>query len=635
MTPEEYSRIRQIYEEAAKMSGSTLKAFLDQECTGQGTTRQEVERLLKARESVQRWLDKPAVAMAKPYAAFKFPNIEGRRLSGYTLIREIGRGGMGVVFLAERSDKTFRRQAAIKLLLPPGNMAAVVERFQQEREILASLDHRNITKLLDAGVTDEGWPYFVMEFVDGQPIHRWCDERKLTISQRLELFSGVLDAVRFAHQHMVVHRDLKPNNILVTSDGIVKLLDFGVAKVLVDRKPGEVLETLTLAGMLTPEYASPEQVHGTAITTLSDVYSLGVVLYELLTGHRPYRLLSAAMNEVVRVISEEEPTRPSEVVTTSESGLGRERTPLTPEIVSATREGDPNRLCKRLAGDLDSILLMALRKEPKRRYGSVASFAEDLQRHLEQRPIIAREATPWERFQRFRCRNPGGFVAAGLIAILLLAGLAAVAIQARNDIRTAEVDRTIVPFLAPLWLFSSGIVIALLYTLLYFARPNGAQRLGAAVGGLFFGLGMIGRMRLESSLGLWRSRVPGNADPLKLLSYWTWLVFPVGGAAILLILLLVGRRFGWKGQIVFLVLLGFYQEVRERIWFEKLIPGLNFQPGVMPVLSSAGMIIAAGSISLVVMRIVGGPDQSTRERKNGRLDRGEGAAAAGASSYFV
>ena len=275
---------------------------------------------------------------AKPLLSLDLPKMEGRRLGGYTLIREIGRGGVGVVYLAERSDETFHRQVAIKLVLPPASSAAVIGRFQQEREILASLDHPNIAKLLDAGVTEEGWPFFVMEFVDGQPIHRWCDERKLNVNQRLELFQGVIDAVRFAHQHLVVHRDLKPSNIFVTNDGVVKLLDFGIAKVLSNGKTGEVPATQTLAGMMTPEYASPEQVKGAPITTQSDVYSLGVVLYELLTGHRPHSLLSAAIHEMVRMISEVDPVRPSEVISTSGQEPGRDRTQITPETVSAVRE---------------------------------------------------------------------------------------------------------------------------------------------------------------------------------------------------------------------------------------------------------------------------------------------------------
>ena len=272
--------------------------------------------------------------------------------------------------------------------------------------------------------------------------------------------------------------------------------------------------------MMTPEYASPEQVNGAAITTLSDVYSLGVVLYELLTGHRPYRLLSAAVHEIARVISEVEPTRPSEVVTTSEQTVGRERTQITPETVSAVREGDPNRLRKRLAGDLDSILLMALRKEPERRYASVESLAEDLRRHLEQRPVNAREASPWERFQRYGRRNPGGFVAAGLVVTLFLAGLAAVAIQARHDVQAAQLNRGFIPFIVPLWLFSSGIAIAVLGAAFFFARPNRPQRLGAAIGGVVWGLGLAGRMKVESAIGWCRTRF--CFSPVGLGSSFPW-----------------------------------------------------------------------------------------------------------------
>lgn len=615
MTPEELGRIREIYEQVLPMSGAERETHLAQECQGRETIREGVERLLKARANIPTWLDRPAVGAAMPFVTPELSKMEGRHFSGYTLIREIGRGGMGAVYLAERSDETFHRQAAIKLVLPPANSATVIARFQQEREILASLDHPNIAKLLDAGVTEEGWPYFVMEFVDGQPIHRWCDERKLNISQRLELFRGVINAVRYAHQHLVVHRDLKPSNILVTNDGVVKLLDFGIAKVLATRSAGEAPETLTLAGMMTPEYASPEQLNGTAITTLSDVYSLGVVLYELLTGHRPYRLLSAAMHELARVIAEVEPARPSEVVAISEPASGRDRTPITPDMVSAVREGEPNRLRKRLAGDLDSIVLMALRKEPARRYASVESFSEDLQRHLEQRPVHARDASHWERVQHFRRRNPGGFAAGVVTAILFLAGLAAVAIQARHDILAARLDRGVVPYLVPLWLFSSGIAAAALYAAVYFARPNRAQRLGAASGGLAFGLGLIGRMWLERGLGLWRSRIEGNEDPLMLLSPLPWFIFFFASAAILLVLLMIGRRFGWKGQVLSLAVLGLYQAVRERMWVGEFIPALDFQPGLIPIFGSAGMIFAAGLIGLLTMRLIGGADVTTGNRK--------------------
>lgn len=614
MTPEELGRIREIYEQVLPMSAAGRQMHLDRECARQPDIREGVERLLEARESVPAWLERPAVGAAPPFVPTALPPMEGRHLSGYTLVREIGRGGMGAVYLAERSDETFHRRAAIKLVFPPAHSATVLARFQQEREILASLDHPNIAKLLDAGVTGEGWPYFVMEYVDGQPIHRWCDERKLNINQRLELFRGVIDAVRYAHRHLVVHRDLKPGNIFVTGEGVVKLLDFGIAKVLVPNQDGKAPATETLAAMMTPEYASPEQVNGAAITTLTDVYSLGVVLYELLTGHRPYRLKSAAMHELARVIAEEEPARPSDVVTIHEPAPGPGQAEITPGMVSAVREGEPDRLRRRLAGDLDSIVMMALRKEPERRYGSVESFAEDLQRHLDQRPVHAREASPWERFQHFRRRSPGAFLAAGLIAILFIAGLLAVFLQVRHDILAARLERGLVPFVLPLWLFSSGIAAAALWAAAYFVRPQGAQRLGAAIGGLVFGLGLAGRLRLEHSLGLWQSRVDGNRDPLLLLSPAIWFPMFALSAALLLVLLMIGRRFGGKGQVLSLVVLGLIQATRERFWFGEFIPALDFQPGWVPILSSAGMILAAGLLGLLTMRLMGGVDGATRGR---------------------
>ncbi len=621
MTSEELSRIREIYEQALPMTGSAREAYLDRECHGHAEIREEVERLLKARDNVPTWLGRPAAGFAPAAGAaqpFVAPKMEGRHLSGYTLIREIGRGGMGCVYLAGRSDETFHRQAAIKLVLPPANSATVIARFQQEREILASLDHPHIAKLLDAGVTEEGWPYFVMEFVDGQPIHRWCDERKLNISQRIQLFRGVVDAVRYAHQHLVVHRDLKPGNIFVTNEGQVKLLDFGIAKVLAARNAGEAPDTVTLARMMTPEYASPEQVNGAAITTLSDVYSLGVVLYELLTGHRPYRLLSAAMHEMARVIAEVEPARPSEVVATTEPASESDRKPVTPDEVSSVREGDPARLSKRLVGDLDSIVLMAMRKEPERRYGSAESFAEDLQRHLEHQPISARLASPWERFHRFCRRNPGGVVAAAMIAVLCLAGWGAVAWQARHDIQSAQLNPGFAPFLAPLWIFKFGLVGALLCAMIYFSHSRQAQRWGAAAGGLVFGPGMMGRAWLENNLGWWRSRIAGNADPLGLFSPWICLQWVMTGIAVLLILSAIGRRFGRKGQAASLLALATFQMVHEYFWFGEIIPAVIFQPGVIPILGRAGLFIGVTLIAILVMRLIGGPDHVPENHEGSR-----------------
>jgi serine/threonine-protein kinase len=247
MTPEQLRRIRAVYERALEIDPAARIVFLERECQAEEDLRKEVERLLSARERLPEWLAGPLLGPAGPVLdamANAAPGMEGRQLRGYELIREIGRGGMGSVYLAERADGTYRKQVAIKIVRAEKNNHEILERFRREREILASLDHPNIARLIDGGSTEEGLPYFVMEFVDGQPIHRWCDERKLNVGQRLELFRSVCAAVQYAHQHLVVHRDLKPGNILVTADGTVKLLDFGIAKIL-DAAPSGSLQDIS------------------------------------------------------------------------------------------------------------------------------------------------------------------------------------------------------------------------------------------------------------------------------------------------------------------------------------------------------------------------------------------------------
>lgn len=615
MTPEELSRIRTIYEQALPLGGSAREAFLQQECQRAAGIRAQVERLLGAHENIPSWLERPLWGSTEAFSSLDPPKLEGRQLSGYTLIREIGRGGMGTVYLAERSDEMFHRQAAVKLILPPAGSGGILARFHQEREILASLDHPNIAKLLDAGVTEEGWPYFVMEFVDGRPIHRWCDERKLNISERVKLFGGVIDAVRYAHRNLVVHRDLKPGNIFVTNDGVVKLLDFGIAKVL-SRTAGRALETQTLATLMTPEYASPEQVNGARITTQSDVYSLGVVLYELLTGHRPYRLLSAAMHEMARVIAEAEPARPSDVVATTEPASGRNPLPLTPETVSSAREGDPKRLRKRLLGDLDSILLMALRKEPERRYGSVDSFAEDLQRHLDQRPILAREASVWERLTRFITREP--VIYSGILTafVLVYFGAVTVVAQAREDVEAAVRNPALRLSLRSLWFFCYSACMIAAPVSVYTARVTGAvgafstrsgkrHRLGALVGALIWGLGIALTWRLARAEGWWHSRIAGNPDPLLLTSPPSVGTYCVLGLTAMWVLYMTGRRLGRRGTGIALVLLGLGTAAIQRIAFGYIIPALAFDGGAVSFLTTAAISALAGWIGLAVMRAIG------------------------------
>ncbi|HZU44854.1 MAG TPA: serine/threonine-protein kinase [Terriglobales bacterium] len=354
----------------------------------------------------------------------------GQRVGAYEIVEQVGGGGMGEVYRAFRADDQFRKQVAIKLVRA-GQGSEFIYRFKNERQILASLDHPNIARLLDGGTTESGLPYFVMELVEGEPIDRYCNARKLTIAERLELFLPVCSAVQYAHQRLIIHRDIKPGNILVTPEGLPKLLDFGIAKILTSDAPSlEAAPTVTLVHVLTPGYASPEQVKGGEITTASDVYSLGVVLYELLTGRHPYLRKDSGPQEIARAVCETEPERPSTAVRRT-TVVGQRRTtntaPNTPESF-----GDPgDKLSKKLRGDLDNIVLMALRKEPERRYGSVEQFSEDIRRHLGNLPVIARKDTPTYRMTKFVRRHRAAVIAAIVVAVTLLAGLGATLHEAR------------------------------------------------------------------------------------------------------------------------------------------------------------------------------------------------------------
>jgi serine/threonine protein kinase/tetratricopeptide (TPR) repeat protein len=365
---------------------------------------------------------------------------ESRRIGPYRLIRTIGHGGMGTVYLGVRDDDAFQKRVAIKVLKRGTDTDAVVSRFRHERQILASLDHPYIAGLLDGGTTPDGLPYFAMEYVEGQPIVEYCEWQKLGTTARLQLFSKVCAAVQYAHQNLVIHRDIKPGNVLVTADGTPKLLDFGIAKLLNPELGGHMVPTIPGFELMTPEYASPEQVRGDPVTTATDVYSLGVLLYELLTGRRPYRLTSRAPAEVARVVCESVPVRPSTAVTVAPdrtaldhvvTGDDRSATPTRTGRPDRAPAADLQRLRRRLAGDLDNIVLKALSKEPARRYASADQFAEDVRRHLAGLPVIARKDTFGYRTGKFVRRNRAAVVAAALTFVALVAGIIGTTWQAR------------------------------------------------------------------------------------------------------------------------------------------------------------------------------------------------------------
>jgi len=334
------------------------------------------------------------------------------RIGSYRIAREIGRGGMAVVYLAERVDADFRQRVAVKVIQAGMASDAILRRFGQERAILASLNHPAIAKLFDGGTTDDGRPFIAMELVEGEPIDRYCDTHRLSLAGRLQLFLVVAQAVQYAHRNLIVHRDLKPSNILVTHDGQVKLLDFGIAKLLdpAEQPDGGAL-TLHWALPMTPECASPEQIRGERITTASDVYQLGLLLYELLTGQYPYRTETTDPRRLARAICEQEPTRPSTAV---------RRVPATADAPPPQVLGQERLLRRRLKGDLDSIILMALRKEPDKRYASVDQLALDIERHLQGLPVHARRSTLRYRASKFFARHARSLSAVAVAGILFV-----------------------------------------------------------------------------------------------------------------------------------------------------------------------------------------------------------------------
>jgi serine/threonine protein kinase/tetratricopeptide (TPR) repeat protein len=373
-----------LYQTALSLPETEREAYLAAACGDDDPLRTAVGTLLL------RHTQADAFANALPLTG---DLLIGRRVGAYQLVRELGRGGMGAVYLAERADNAFRKQAAVKLIKRGMDSDFILRRFRRERQILASLDHPHIARLLDGGTTEEGLPYFVMEYIEGQPLYRYCDARRLTIAERLHLFQSICDAVQFAHQNLVVHRDLKPSNILVTADGAPHLLDFGIAKLLSPELGAETIDaTGTEMRLLTPEYASPEQVRGERARPESDVYNLGILLYELLTGHRPLRLRSRAMYEIARAVCEEEPELPS--VSLAHANNFAPGGALTLEAIYQARGADGETLRAAIVGDLDRIALKALHKNPRQRYQSAAELREDIARHLEGRPVVAPVYTP-------------------------------------------------------------------------------------------------------------------------------------------------------------------------------------------------------------------------------------------------
>lgn len=416
LPPDEWKQVKDIFQAAIELPAERRRAFIEKESEGNATISSEVEELLGSHEEIGDFIAAPMFTVIKDHVFDENSQpLIGTQIGLYKIEKELGRGGMGAVYLATRTDGEFDRKVALKLIKRGFDTDDIINRFRTERQILARLDHPNIARLIDGGATEDGLPYLVMDYVEGLSLRKYAEKKMLSMEQRLGLFLQICSAVKYAHQNLIIHRDIKPSNILVTADGVPKLLDFGIAKLITPDVPDQTADK-TQNRAMTPEYSAPEQILGQAVTTAADIYSLGVVLYELLTGHLPFRIRTASAEEISRIITDTSPVKPSSVCRNE-----------GPKITVR----NPNSLVRTLQGDLDNIILMAMRKEPQRRYSSVEQFADDINRYSSGRPVIAREDTLAYRAGKFFGRNKMLVGAGSGIALSLIAGIASTRRQSR------------------------------------------------------------------------------------------------------------------------------------------------------------------------------------------------------------
>lgn len=410
MKTKHWKKVSSILRDVLELEASERQKYLDSLKLNKDL-RKEVEESLDLETTAENWLSSNALDLSKEIFDEEIGDKSpiSQKIGIYEIKEEVGFGGMGAVYLGERIDKKFEQKVAIKMLRREFNTKRIRTYFHREREIQAKLTHPNIASLLDAGTTDDGVPYLIMEFVEGIRIDKYCKDNDLKLNKRLKLFNKVCEAVSFAHQNLVIHRDIKPSNIIITPKGEPKLLDFGISK-LIDGS-GETTKTLTQFGAMTPEYASPEQIKGESFTTATDIYSLGIVLYKILTGTIPYRLSDKRSANFLKEVTDSQPTMPSEAVKANSQ--------------SAIRN------LKSLTGDLDNIILKAIRKEPKRRYKTVEQFSADIWRFIDGLPVKARPATFSYRAKKFFGRNKIQVIASSLIFLSLIIGISAAIWQAR------------------------------------------------------------------------------------------------------------------------------------------------------------------------------------------------------------
>ena len=434
------TKFKEIFEEAVELTVAQRAVFLSDVCFGNEKLRGEIERLIAADEAAGNFLESsPFDESIADFNQTGTRNYINQKIGAYKIEREIGAGGMGTVFLAARDLGEISQQVAVKIVHQGAHSTEILRRFLIERKILAELEHSGIARLIDAGQTVEGLPFLVMEYVDGVPLDEYCRAENCSIDERLRLFRQICAAVAYAHRRLIIHRDLKPSNILVTKDGDVKLLDFGIAKLL-SPADSNAPQTATLMNLLTPAYAAPEQIRGDSVTTATDVYSLGVILYELLTGVRPFSFGSANYQEIVRVICETEPPMPSSVISqqlsvSSKKALNAQQSETkdqklkTKNQLLKTNPKSKIQNPKSLRGDLDNIILKSLRKDAERRYQAVEQFSDDLERYQNGLPVSARPDTFSYRTAKFYERNKFAVIAASLIILTLVGGIIGIAYQ--------------------------------------------------------------------------------------------------------------------------------------------------------------------------------------------------------------
>ncbi|MCB0275871.1 MAG: serine/threonine protein kinase [Calditrichaeota bacterium] len=422
MNSDRWQRISEIFGEAITLPPQEREAYLSSVCQGDADLLREVYSLLAADSQGHSLLEGLAIdaidlEVGRPEQLQSAQ--AGESIGNYRILKQIGAGGMGEVYLAERSDGQFDQKVALKVLRKGMDSREIVQRFRSERQILAQLQHPHIARLLDGGVTPEGLPFFAMEFVDGLPIDQYCDENRLTVNERLKLFLDVCEAVQYAHRRLIIHRDLKPGNILVTREGVVKLLDFGIAKVITGGE-SDLSQTLTRAGMriMTPQYASPEQFKEEPLTTVSDVFNLGLILFRLLSGAFPFPIDGKPLSEIERLVTGSDPLSPSEAARTL-SGRS-DAMGISLKDLALTRRTSTEGLVRSLRGDLDNICLMALRKEPERRYSSPGQLASDIRRYQDGLPVMARPDTIGYRAQKFWSRHRNALVAGSAILVMVV-----------------------------------------------------------------------------------------------------------------------------------------------------------------------------------------------------------------------